>query len=519
MKYPSVLFFSLDKYANILSFFSENTNRLDCNVIFIKDSKELNKLFNPSCQILVTYGPEEKEYHTLVLPFIPPRICNRWFHLKEITSIDAFNHAVNYCFIHNCSLTREFVRPCFSAFTTCYNSYEKILRAYKSILGQTNVDWEWVILDDSPDDSHFKFLKENLQDERVRLYKRSENSGNIGNVKNEAVSLCRGKYVLEMDHDDEILPDVFKDASDFFEKNKDVGFVYMDFINIRENGDNFLYGDFVGKGYGGYYCQKYNNKWVYVYISSNINNITMSHLVCCPNHPRIWRKDVLMEAGNYSEFLPVCDDYEILLRTSTITKMARICKLGYVQYMNENNNNFSLIRNAEINRIGPHFIMPIFYDSLKIHDKMKEKNAYEDEKYIHNISQVWLRNTSEYKYLRANLIYHPDYDKQYCIIGLDCLLQNLDLIKNLYTNTRNDFIVLDTCPTNYIWEALDKHELTRMKCYSFKDYTQDQLINYFEVMYKFNENYEIIQNKNPDSSSQNPTNFNEIFKLTLSQLV
>ena len=65
----------------------------------------------------------------------------------------------------------------------------------------------------------------------MRLYRRSCNSGNIGNVKNEAVSLCRGKYVLELDHDDEILPDVLKDSVEYFEAHPDVGFIYMDFIN------------------------------------------------------------------------------------------------------------------------------------------------------------------------------------------------------------------------------------------------------------------------------------------------
>ena len=41
-------------------------------------------------------------------------------------------------------------------------------------------------------DKHFAFLKEKLSsDNRI-----------IGNVKNEAISLCRGKYVIEMDHDD-----------------------------------------------------------------------------------------------------------------------------------------------------------------------------------------------------------------------------------------------------------------------------------------------------------------------------
>lgn len=81
------------------------------------------------------------------------------------------------------------------------------------------MNWEWIILDDSPDDDHFEFLRENLsRDCRIRLYRRSENSGSIGNVKNEAVALCRGKYVLEMDHDDEILPTVLEDATIVFTK-------------------------------------------------------------------------------------------------------------------------------------------------------------------------------------------------------------------------------------------------------------------------------------------------------------
>ena len=36
----------------------------------------------------------------------------------------------------------------------------------------------------------------------------------------------------------------------------------LDFINIYENNNNFTYGDFICKGYSGYYCYKYNNKFL-----------------------------------------------------------------------------------------------------------------------------------------------------------------------------------------------------------------------------------------------------------------
>jgi glycosyltransferase involved in cell wall biosynthesis len=419
---------------------------------------------------------------------------NRWIHFKDISNISEFNRAVNYCFIHNCTLERQNVRPVFSVFTPTYNSYHKIKRAYNSLKNQTLKDWEFVIIDDSPDDEHFNFLRElMINDSRVRLYRKSENNGNIGNVKNEAVGLCRGKYVLEFDHDDEILPFVLNDAAIYFDTNPDVGFIYMDCISLYENGANHFFGDFICKGYGSYYCQKYNGKWVYVYNTPNINNITLSHLVCCPNHPRIWRKTALFEAGNYCEFLPICDDYEILLRTALTTKIAKIHKFGYIQYMNDNNNNFSLIRNGEINRIGPYYISPIFYNQYKINEHMKELGAYEDEQYIHMNSKIWKRDAKTYTHKYCNKIVNLDYDKQYCIIGLDSLILNMEKISSLYEDSRNDFFVIDNkCDLGHLQYMLDIYGFSRFKCYTLIDETPEILINFFLLQYKSCEKYEII---------------------------
>ena len=486
MKYPFVLFYSND--SEIIFFLKENNDKLNCTIFFINDILKLNNLFNPNYQILVTYGPDEP---ISVNSVIANRMRSRWIHFKSI-NFESFNNAVNYCFIHNCTISRIHIRPVFSIFTTTFNSYNKILKVYESVKKQTFIDYEWIILDDSPDDLHFSFLKDLFDsDNKIRLYKRSCNSGNIGNVKNEAVSLCRGNYILELDHDDEILPDVLKDSVECFNNNPEVGFIYMDFINIYENGNNFHYGDFLCKGYGSYYSQKYNDKWVYVYNTPNINNITLSHLVCCPNHPRIWKRNVLLEAGNYSEFLPICDDYEILLHTFCTTKMAKIHKLGYIQYMNESNNNFSLIRNSEINRIGPDFIQPIFYDLLKINDRCKELNCYEDPKYIYEHSKIW--NRENYTHLFSNKIVNTNYNKQYCIIGIQSFINKLEYITQLCLNKQNDFILLDSVPIEEIQNILDKYQFNNFKCYSLPN---NELVNYFLMMYKSTDNYEIIEKKN-----------------------
>jgi len=496
MKYPYIIFYRLEKYANIDNFFIENNEKLDCSLFFTSDKEDLNKLFDSNYQILITYGDDESEYIPNVNSIIADRMHNRWIHFKTIQNIEEFNRAVNYCFIHNCTLERKLSRPVFSVFTPTYNSYHKIERAYNSLKAQTLKDWEFVIIDDSPDDDHFNFLRKlMINDSRVRLYRKSENNGNIGNVKNEAVGLCRGKYVLEFDHDDEILPFVLNDAATYFDTNPEVGFIYMDCISLYENGNNHFFGDYICKGYGSYYSQKYHGKWVYVYNTPNINNITLSHLVCCPNHPRIWRKTALIEAGSYCEFLPICDDYEIIIRTAITTKIAKIHKFGYIQYMNDNNNNFSLIRNGEINRIGPNYISPIFYEQLKINHRMKELNAYEDEEYIYNHSKIWKRDTETYEHKYCNKIVNVDYDKQYCIIGFDSLLANMDKITSLYQNTRNDFYILDNkCELGHLQYLLDVYGFSRFKCYALIDETPEVLVKYFELQYKSCENYDIINN-------------------------
>jgi glycosyltransferase involved in cell wall biosynthesis len=511
MKYPYILLFRHDKYSYIDDFINKNKDNLICTIFIINNKEELNKMFDSNYHLLVTFGKDESEYQDEVHSIITDNMRKRWLHLNELNenSIHNFNNIVNNAYLACCVTTKEYNRPIFSLFTTCYNSYNKIIRAYDSIKTQILKDWEWVILDDSPNDEHFQFLKMNfLQDKRIRLYKRSENNGNIGNVKNEAVSLCRGKYVLEMDHDDEILPYVLSDAAGVFDKDDSVGFVYMDFINICEDDSDYRYGDFFGLGYSGYYRQKIRNKWRYVAMTPNINNITLYHIVSVPNHPRIWRRKTLIEIENYCEYLPILDDYEVLIRTAVHTKMARIHKVGYIQYMNNGNNNFSLIRNSEINRIIWN-LSKRCYELYDIDNFMKNKDAYENPTYKDNSSQIWKRKNFEHKY--CNELINLNFKKQYCILGLDSFYNKLDVLKTLYENENNDFLLLDNkIHSDKICDILDRHNFSRMKCYSMNDCTEDELLQYFLLLYKSCDDYIILYEKNENQIAAETPNTTKV---------
>lgn len=499
--YPRIILFRYEKYIEIDEYINNNIDEFKCDIVITADSKELLNLFDPNYHLLVTYGENESQYYNDVTSVFIPRFYKRWIHKKAITDINEFNHSVNYCYINNVLRNHSDNRPEFSIFTTCYNSYHKIIRAYDSIKEQTLKDYEWIILDDSPDDDHFLYLRDLFEkDVKVRLYKRSCNSGNIGNVKNEAISLCRGKYILEFDHDDEILPNTLSDAVTVFDKYPDIGFVYFDFINIYEDGRNFHYGDNISNGYASYYMQKYKDKWVYVYNTANVNNITLNRgLPSLPNHPRIWRREVLMskEIDNYSELLPIADDLDVILKTALHTKIAKIAKMSYVQYMNNNNNNFSLIRNGEINRLSYQYILPQFFSMYKITERMKELNAFEDEKYLFFDygKNIWRRNRNEYQNKYCNLLLNLDFDFQYCILGVDSFHKNLEPLQELYTNSRNDFILVDNkIPNIDLCILLDRHKFFKMKCYSISDITIEQLENYFMLMYRSTgDSYEILR--------------------------
>lgn len=409
--------------------------------------------------------------------------------------MDTFNHGINFCY-HNYIVNSvlEERRPTFSIFTTCYKSYDKIMRAYNSIILQSLKYWEWVIIDDSPEDEHFDFLRNKFKHEkRVRLYKRSENSGNIGNVKNEAVSLCRGKYVLELDHDDEILPDLLSDATKVFEDNEEIGFIYTDFINIFENLNNYHFGTFFGLGYGGYYMQKYKNRWVYVCSTPNINNITLSNIVGVPNHARIWRRKTLMEIGNYNELMPISDNYELLVRTAMNTKIAKIHKFCYIQYMNDNSNNFSLIRNSEINRLVYH-LKDHCYQKHNILDVISNLDASEDPEYRFNHSKIWKRENFKHKY--CNKIVNVDFKKQICIIGLETLKECINEFYVLYQDTSNDFLLLDNkISLEPLCFELDNLHLERMKCFAMDDCSDEELMRYFHLTYKSTKEFQIYERK------------------------
>ena len=77
MKYPFVIFYRLNKYSYIDSFFLKNSSLLDCTIYITNSENNIKKMYDSNFHILITYGDSESfinEYKDEILKYIPINI-------------------------------------------------------------------------------------------------------------------------------------------------------------------------------------------------------------------------------------------------------------------------------------------------------------------------------------------------------------------------------------------------------------------------------------------------------------
>jgi len=230
--------------------------------------------------------------------------------------------------------------PLVSVFTPMYNTKDVLLRTYESMKNQSYDNWEWVLVDDSNDGGKtYKIAKEiSKNDPRVKVFEFREKSGGIvGESKYRTASLCSGKYLIELDHDDMLLPDAISLTVDAFKRYPDAKFVYSDCAEIDQNHNSLTYGDDFAFGYGSYRDEEFNGRIYKAVNTQNINPKTIRHIVGVPNHLRAWDRFFYHSIGGHNRKLSIADDYELLVRTFLHTKFVRIPKMLYLQFFHNSN--------------------------------------------------------------------------------------------------------------------------------------------------------------------------------------
>ena len=114
--------------------------------------------------------------------------------------------------------------PKVSVLMPVYKTKEEHLReAIESILNQTFSDFEFLILDDCPDDSRERIVK-SYDDKRIKYIKNEKNLG-ITPSRNRLMQMAKGEYLAVFDHDDVSLPTRLEKQVQYLDANLDVGVV------------------------------------------------------------------------------------------------------------------------------------------------------------------------------------------------------------------------------------------------------------------------------------------------------
>lgn len=97
--------------------------------------------------------------------------------------------------------------PRVSVLTPIYNTNPTHLRQMiESILNQTFSNFEFLILNDSPNNKELGKIVKSYKDKRIRYYENKKNLG-ISASRNRLLDLARGEYLAIFDHDDISAPE------------------------------------------------------------------------------------------------------------------------------------------------------------------------------------------------------------------------------------------------------------------------------------------------------------------------
>ena len=325
--------------------------------------------------LIISFGPE------IVVPHY--QLQRIHFHYNEVPSDEELaNFIVKNAIFKNL----EVQRPRFSVFTPTYKTNERILRTYEGLQNQTFTNWEWVVVDDSPDEVTWKILMEIAsKDYRVKPYRVYPiTGGNVGLAKNRACHLSDGDWLVELDHDDYLTSECLYTCNSAILKHPDAGFLYTDCCEMYDNGEMKYYDhdwsgnwyarpdNFFDFGYAGHSWTNVDGKEVLAHWYPNINPLTIRFNISMPNHLRMWERKLYLELGGHNKSTPVADDLEMIIKTFLKTRFIHVRKVLYFQY---NNGNSTVDNNAQdINRRAR--LIRDYYDN-EIHKRILEL-GYED---------------------------------------------------------------------------------------------------------------------------------------------
>jgi len=179
--------------------------------------------------------------------------------------------------------------PKITVLMTVYNGEQYLKQTVSSILKQTYLDFEFLIIDDTSTDSSMDILNF-FQDSRIRIVCNEQNMGQTRSL-NKGLQLAKGKYIARMDADDLAYPHWLENQITFIENNPEYVVVSANAVIINSKGDTV----------------KILNS------PQPFEEVVLKSLIACQiNHVgSLYQKNIILEHGGYDESFTIAEDYDL----------------------------------------------------------------------------------------------------------------------------------------------------------------------------------------------------------------
>jgi glycosyltransferase involved in cell wall biosynthesis len=209
--------------------------------------------------------------------------------------------------------------PIVSVIVPVFNRSSFIGRSIESVLKGYYSDFEIIVVDNGSVDGTKELVKAYVQrDPRVRLIENWKNV--IALSRNIGIKAARGKYIAQLDSDDEYTENTLGDMVDFLENNPHCALAISYYEFIDENG------------------QTLHQKGIIKHLEYNRNNILRTDGA---GAVRVWRRSVLLELGGFdeNEFGNYGEDYDMVLKVSENYQVGRVHRVLYKYRQHQGNTN------------------------------------------------------------------------------------------------------------------------------------------------------------------------------------
>jgi glycosyltransferase involved in cell wall biosynthesis len=116
-----------------------------------------------------------------------------------------------------------------------YNNEKTLANAIKSVLTQSYINWELILIDDGSTDRSYSIANEfAMLDNRIKLISDGENKGLIYRL-NQIIDLANGEYIARMDSDDMMMPNKLQKQMDVLLNDKKIDVLDTAAYTIDEN--------------------------------------------------------------------------------------------------------------------------------------------------------------------------------------------------------------------------------------------------------------------------------------------